>query len=201
MIMIDFQKKHRAIRNALTGSDYSLVALDLIEPTDEVLTQVTSICNETSVYDWLFREMLSDQPYPPSMAEKWLTWGKDGWKQNAYFVFGIVDQKGCIAAACDIKSADASWAEVGYWSSKDHRGVMTNAIIGLIDLAREAGFEQLFAETRKENTPSQGVLLRAGFALSEQKPTRGDNHIVFSINTQRANKTEHSIPRGGRLSE
>lgn len=198
--MINFQRKQRLIRNALSGKEYSLVALDLIEPSAEIIGQVTSICNEQLVYDWLFREMLSDQPYPPSMAKEWLAWGRDGWKQNTHFVFAVVDQNGGIAAACDIKSADASWAEVGYWSSNDHRGVMSNAVVELIDLAREAGFEHLFAETRKGNTRSQGVLRRAGFELAQQKPTRGDHHIVFSINIQRANQTEHAIPRGCRLS-
>lgn len=187
--MIDFQRKQRLIRNALTGSEYSLVALDLIEPSDEVIAQVTSICNEPLVYGWLFRKMLSDQPYPPSKAREWFARGKDGWKENAHFVFAVLDQKGGFAAACDIKSADVSWAEVGYWSSNDHRGVMTNAVVGLIDLAREAGFERLFAETRPGNTRSQGVLRRAGFELSEQKPTRGDHYIVFSIRTHGANES------------
>ena len=185
--MIEFKRKQGAIRNALNRNDYSLVAMDLIEPSDAVIAQVTSICNERLVYDWLFREMLSGQPYPPSKAKEWIARGRDGWKQNTHFVFAVVDQKGGIAAACDIKSADASWAEVGYWSSSEHCGVMTNAVVELIELARDAGFEYLFAETRKGNTRSQAVLHRSGFELSERKPTRGDHHIVFSINTQRAN--------------
>ncbi|MCC5805755.1 MAG: GNAT family N-acetyltransferase [Opitutales bacterium] len=194
--MIDFQRKQRVIRNALSGKEYTLLALDLIDPTDKVIAQVTSICNEPLVYDWLFRKMLSDKPYPPSMATGWFARGADGWAKNDHFVFAVVDQNGGIAAACDIKSADASWAEVGYWSSSNHRGVMTNAIIGLIDLAKEAGFERLFAETQNANFRSQGVLRRAGFALSDKTPHRGNHHIVFSISTQTANQTQHSTARG-----
>lgn len=46
-------------------------------------------------------------------------------------------------------------------------------------LAHEAGLEGLFAEIRKGNTRSQAVLRRVGFQLSEQKPTRGDDYMVF----------------------
>ena len=194
--MIDFQRKQRVIWNALSGREYTLVAVDLIDPTEKVIAQVTSICNEPLVHESLFRRILSGKPYPLSMAADWLARGADGWKRNSHFVFGIVDQEGRIAAACDIKSADASWAEVGYWSSASHSGVMTNAIVGLIDLAREAGFEHLFAETQKTNVRSQGVLCRAGFALSDEKPLRGNHYIVFSINTQTANQTQHSTARG-----
>jgi RimJ/RimL family protein N-acetyltransferase len=196
--MIDFQRKQRVIWNALSGKEYTLVALDLIDPTEKVIAQVAAICNEPLVYEVLFRKLLSDKPYPPSMATDWFARGADGWKQNSHFVFGIFDQEGDIAAACDIKNADSSWAEVGYWSSSSHSGVMTNAIIGLIDLAKEAGFDRLFAETQKANTRSQGGLRRAGFTLSDETPHRGDHYFVFSISTQTANRTQHSTKTGMR---
>lgn len=191
--MIDFQRKQRVIWNALSGREYILVAVALIDPTERVIAQVTSICNEPLVHESLFRRILSGKPSPPSMAADWLARGADGWKKNSHFVFGIVDQEDRIAAACDIKSADASWAEVGYWSSASHSGVMTNAIVELIDLAREAGFEHLFAETQKTNVRSQGVLCRAGFALSDEKPLR--ENITSSFPSTPKPRTGRSTQR------
>jgi RimJ/RimL family protein N-acetyltransferase len=179
--MISFPQKQVSVRNALTGEEYLLVALDSIDPSEEAIERVTSICNEPLVYDWLFRKMLSGEPYPPSKAKEWFEWAAMGWAQNAFFVFGVLDPDGRLAAACDIKTADAAGAEVGYWASCGHRGIMTNALKGLIDLAKGAGFESLFAEVREDNVRSQAVLRRAGFCLSDQKPARAGHRMVFSV--------------------
>ena len=181
--MIDFKRKRLSIQNALTGEEYTLVALDLIEPSEERVAQVASICSEPLIYNWLFREFLSGKSYTTSDARDWFSWGKDGWLQNTHFGFGVVHKRDGIVAACAIKSAKFDGAEIGYWASNAHRGVMTNAVRGLIDLAREAGFERLIAETHQENFLSQAVLSRAGFAPAVGTP-RITGHKLFSINVR-----------------
>lgn len=193
--MIDFKRKRLSILNALTGEEYTLVALDLIDPSEERVAQLASICSEPLIYNWLFRELLSGKSYTTSNSRDWFAWGKNGWLQNTHFGFGVIDKRDGIAAACAIKSANIDGAEIGYWASSGHRGVMTNAVLGLIKLAKEAGFERLLAETHEENVRSQAVLSRAGFAPAEGPP-RIMGHILFSIDTRTANQAQHSTAGG-----
>ncbi len=67
----------------------------------------------------------------------------------------------------DIKSANLESAEIGYWLSAHHSGVMTNAVCALVQLARDAGYAELFALIRPTNTRSANVVARAGFTLGE----------------------------------
>lgn len=78
-------------------------------------------------------------------------------------MFFLTDSAGLITAAIDIKSADRNQAEVGYWCSEHHRGVMINTLTELISLAQEAGFRALFAFVRKDNPASIKVLEKNGF--------------------------------------
>ncbi len=78
-------------------------------------------------------------------------------------MFFLTYSAGLITAAIDIKSADPNHAEVGYWCSEHHRGVMSNALSTLISLAHEAGFDSLFAFVRKDNPGSIKVLEKNGF--------------------------------------
>lgn len=102
---------------------------------------------------------------------EWLSWASQGWRANTHFCFAVTDDSGAIAAACDIKSRDPDGAEIGYWASARHRGVMTNAVSAMCEAARQAGFRSLMARVRHENSRSQAVLARAGFGTD---PSRRD---------------------------
>ena len=155
-----------------------LQSVDSVAGTADNLDRITAICNEEQVYSWLFRGMFSGQPYPRTSAEEWLSWGSDGWKHGSHFVFAVLDSGGDVAAACDIKDTNLGCAEIGYWSSAAHRGIMTNAVQAMIDLAVEAGFCGFFAEVHGENVRSQGVLLRSGLTLSDMAP-RKPAHLIY----------------------
>lgn len=159
------------IKNHLTSQRYWLISGDQIEATDKRLAEISAICNEPEIYNWLFRSSFSDAPYTGDNAREWITWTAEGWQNSSHFSFAVTDDTGAIAAACDIKTADLREAEVGYWASLHHRGIMTNAVIGLCILARQAGFQALFARTDPKNSRSQAVLKRAGFV---HQPLRGD---------------------------
>jgi RimJ/RimL family protein N-acetyltransferase len=154
-----------AISNFLTGSPYYVVRGDRLTVTSLRLEEITAICNEPEVYNWLFREPFDGKLYTPANASEFVEWYSTGWREGSYFVFFVTTGGGQVAAACDIKSNDSDGAEIGYWASAHHRGVMTNAVVQVCTLACQAGFRSLSARTKKPNERSARVLTRAGFAL------------------------------------
>jgi len=150
------------ITNHRTGEGYVLVRATDLTPDAATLAQLVAICNEPAVYRWLFETLLAGQPYGEASARGWLRWAADGWARGTHFVFVARNAQGRVAAACDVKS-NAPVAEVGYWASAQHRGVMTHTVMAVAGLAAEAGFEGLFARTKPDNVASQRVLVRAGF--------------------------------------
>jgi RimJ/RimL family protein N-acetyltransferase len=160
------------IKNHLTNASYELVrASDLIgDPTSPA--HIAAICSEPEVYDSLFRIPFEGRAYTEENARQWLHWSQQGWSAATHFVFAVIDEHQNVVAACDIKTSD-DIAEIGYWASRSHRGVMTNAVKALSALASEAGFVGLYARTQKQNTKSQAVLIRAGF---ERNPSDGEEH-------------------------
>lgn len=156
------------LTNYLTGAEYILrpVLSELV--IDSQIDQLVSICNEAPIYDILFKEKLQNQPYAQNDAKKFFEWGAKGWKEQTYFVYLIVSELGEIAAAIDLKSADKNFAEVGYWSSGKHRGVMSNAMCSLIRIAQNDGYQKLYAKVRKANFGSQKVLINNQFVKDEE---------------------------------
>jgi len=159
------------ITNHLSGRPYFVLRCDHVEPTPDRLAEIVAICNEPEVYSWLFRELLGGQPYPAGKAIEWLSWASDGWQANTHFCFAVTDDSVAIVAACDIKSNDPDGAEIGYWASALHRGVMTNAVDAMCQAAQQAGFRSLMARVRHENSQSQAVLARVAF---RSEPSRRD---------------------------
>lgn len=154
------------IVNYLNDRPYELVRACDVGGEPSSVAQVVSVCNEPNVYEWLFRKPLGGRPYEEAKAREWLEWSNDGWSSGTHFVFAVIDEQKVIVAACDIKSNDPI-AEIGYWASQEHRGVMTNAVMAMCALAADAGFQKLFARTKNENYRSTAVLRRAGFKKCE----------------------------------
>ena len=163
-----FSFKKSVIENHLTGTSYNLRRMADLEATDDFIDSVVSVCNEPQVYDWLFRERLEGKPYPPSDAGWFKEWGTQGWEDNTHYLFIVTDDKGRAAAACDIKSADLDAAEIGYWASGHHRGVMTNAVKAMVAAGFEAGFRRFYARVKPGNDASAAVLKRSGFIPTEE---------------------------------
>jgi RimJ/RimL family protein N-acetyltransferase len=173
MPRVNFDPQDRCpIVSFLTGETYFLARADRVEATPERLAEVTAICNQPEVYRWIFSEMLAGQPYPASKAVEFANWSRTGWREGTHFVFLVLNGAGQVAAACDIKQNEADGAEVGYWASAGHRGVMTAAVLQLCALAREAGFRSLYARVRKPNARSARVLKRAAYV--DRVPAAGD---------------------------
>ncbi|MEM9017010.1 MAG: GNAT family N-acetyltransferase [Verrucomicrobiota bacterium] len=167
-----------SIENAITGAPYLVQPMWRLKASREKLLGITAICNEDLVYRWCFRGFCEGKPYPEKMAADWFRYGTEGWENGTHFVYLVTDSEGDIAAACDIKSATLEKAEVGYWSSVNHRGVMTNTTRAIVQLADEAGFEVLFADIHPENQRSLAVIQRCGFQQTDRQPTI-EGHTPF----------------------
>ncbi len=158
-----------------------LQALDesaTVTPQDEAT--IVTICNEPLIYHRLFRKVLGGQPYSLAKAQGFVHWAQQGWRDRSWFVFLLRDSTGQIIAAIDIKSADTDGAEIGYWASASRPGIMTNAVLQLCEVAREAGYRRLFALIVPDNAQSLGVVGRAGFVQTEDVTRDGTHYLQFA---------------------
>jgi RimJ/RimL family protein N-acetyltransferase len=151
------------LEHPLTGLSYTLLRADLLQPNAGLLAEVVAACNEPLIYDWLFRERCRGQPYAEADARSFFAWQQSGWQDGTFFVFLLLSPEGRVVGALDIKSSDLGAAEVGYWLSAAHRGLMNTALEQLEELARGAGFRSLYARVRPGNERSQAVVRRAGW--------------------------------------
>ena len=151
------------VRNRRTGGEYRLVSALHVVPTEDQLKNIAVICNQTKVYDLLFRNRRRGAPYRMEDASGFLSWAHNGWQAQTHFVFLLIDSEELVVGALDIKSVDRKIAEVGYWCSEPHRGLISNALGSMLSLAREAGFSTFFAKVRQDNRASQMVLENNSF--------------------------------------
>jgi len=172
-----------AVLNALTGGRYMLTRADLVEISMQRLEEISGICNETLIYDRLFRPRRQGRPYSNEEARGFLEWAREGWQTNQHFVFLVLTEDGQIAGALDIKSADLNAGEIGYWLSTHHSGVMTAALNVMTALARQAGFRRLWARPDRDNQRSIALLNRAGFVpdVSPRAPQEGEVHLELTL--------------------
>lgn len=156
----DFQ--YVTIKNFKTGEDCQLWRVDKMNIDNKDYEQIRRICNEDAVYNYLFKEKLEGKPYPLEKAIGFIDWAKKGWEDNTHFVFIVRNPEGKIVAAVDTKTNNRDGAEIGYWASAEYPGVMTNAVLAMIELDKQAGFKSVWARVRKGNERSCGVQERAG---------------------------------------
>lgn len=153
----------QTVQNAKTGEVYGVVpnCHEFQRPGDD--TVVARLCNETAIYDFLFRARLGGQPYPLEYARGFFDWADQGWWSSLYFVFLVRNGEGAPVACMDLKECNLERSEIGYWCSAAVSGLMTNAVALLVDVAGRVGFRNLTAVTLADNHRSQSVLLRTGF--------------------------------------
>lgn len=168
------------VRNVRTGEPYFLQRADAIVPSSTNIADLVRICNEPAIYSFLFGEALDGAPYGEQMARDFFDWSAQGWRGGTYFVFVVTTADDRLAAAIDLKSADLAAAEIGFWCSIDHRGLMGATVGALCSVAAAAGFRSLFARVRHANTRSQDVVLRNGFARDPTDDTT--THLMFRRN-------------------
>ena len=171
-----------AFPNARTGALYALESVDdATRFGREAAAQVAAVCDEPLIYERLFRHRLTGHPYDVANGLRFLTWAESHWRTGTAFIFVITHPIDGIVGALDIKSTDVDGAEIGYWLSARHSGVMTNAVRLMRDLAWAAGFRALFALTDPDNARSQAVLARAGFVHEGSMTRNGETYWLHRL--------------------
>ncbi|MBN1153167.1 MAG: GNAT family N-acetyltransferase [Dehalococcoidia bacterium] len=177
-----------------TGDSYRMRSLDIsCSVSDADIADIVSICNESLVWRFLFRDRLGGRSYRQEDARSFVEWARKGWESGEHMVFFLRDQEKHIGACIDIGGlAESGEALIGYWAGVHHGGVMTNAVESLSQLAAEAGYLKLVALVEGENVRSSAVLRRAGFSLSgwqEQPVTFLDSPVGLTVRFLRYERT------------
>lgn len=171
--------KKSDIVNHLTQEQYSLTPAPYIPDDPMIYEKISSICNEKQIYSMLFNHTLQGTVYSTEKASQFITWAKEGWKNEHYFVYLICTKNGTPVGALDIKSSNLDCAEIGYWCSEKHRGLMTNGVTLLCSLAKHSGYKKFSAEVLKDNLQSEKVLLRNSFVRDEFESGQHETHNIF----------------------
>ena len=154
----------RAVQRFGTSELFSLQSLDDgLSVTERDLATIVECCNEPLIYRYLFNDPLNGRAYTVDDARIFVDWARRGWREHRYFVFLIKDSHKKIVGYVDISSDILSNSPIGYWVTDSIRGIMTNALNCLMEIAREAGYLKLFALVEPDNTRSTRLLERLGF--------------------------------------
>ena len=154
--------KEKIIFNVKTRGPYRLFPLANMDPTPDQLQSIVEACSSEEIYKWLFKEIFP-QGYTLQNASDFIDWAREGWQRGNFFVFAIQSSNGEIAGAIDIKNEDLDGGEIGYWIHKDHSGLASNAVAAIKNIAKQAGYKRLFAQTKANNTRSENVLIKNSF--------------------------------------
>lgn len=158
------------IRLSIAVPEMKLWLCDMRDAKDDSATidRIVECCNETEIYDRLFRERLNSRPYTAQDAIDWCNWAAEGWERNTHFCFIVRNFENLPVASCDLKTASRIDDEIGYWRSQGIRRTMTDIVSVMLDWAKLNGFKSFFARIEEDNTSSQRVVERLGFELSSE---------------------------------
>jgi RimJ/RimL family protein N-acetyltransferase len=108
--------------------------------------------------------MLSTVPWPyrEERARAWIEAPKD--PRSPTLLVTLPGAGGRIVGACGLHAKDRA-IEVGYWIEPDHwgRGYATEALRGMLSLARTIGHRRILGRHAVDNPASGRVLRKAGF--------------------------------------
>ncbi|GAA5505340.1 GNAT family N-acetyltransferase [Novipirellula caenicola] len=169
----------------IPGTSLKLCGLTQRLNTKKVRERIVECCNETIIYDRLFRERLAGRPYTSDDARDFIQWAAAGWSSHRYYVFIANDPDGLPCASCDLKTATRIDDEIGYWRSQRVAGSMTMIVRQMLLVASNNGFNGFHARVARDNLGSIAVLERLDFVLSDRHDVNG--RLVF---TRRARESQ-----------
>ena len=131
--------------------------------------------------------MLSRVPWPycEDHARDWIAMGYDPYLPN--LLITLPEEGGRIAGCVGLhENADAApgQIEVGYWLEPGSwgRGYATEALRGLVGIARLAGHRRIFSRHASDNPASGRVLRKAGFRpTGRARPFRSLGRATDSV--------------------
>ncbi|MFW5719896.1 MAG: GNAT family N-acetyltransferase [Candidatus Dojkabacteria bacterium] len=172
------------VTNFHTKKTGTLIPLNNDAPITEAdIARISSICDTPRVFDILFAELdaFKGRRYLSSDAEYWVKKSRESWSKSESFVYLIRDEKENIVGTIDIKSTDLHNGEIGYWASENDPGWMTNALLELVKLAKNAGYMKVFGLVRTINDRSMKVLQRAGFTEVPAPEDKKEHYRMFEL--------------------
>jgi len=166
-----------------SGEIYTIESLESPQQISSAdYKKIIKICNEPLLYKSLFEKKFRGKSYPPKAAHDFIRVAANSWHDGTWLVFFIRDPQKEIAAAIDLKAVEDDQAEIGYWASEKHSGIMTNTVNAICNLVKKAGLEYLYALVRPENKKSANILLRLHFIKTAKRRVDGKIHHVFARN-------------------
>ena len=116
-------------------------------------------------------------PYPTGAADSYIAYSRAD--ETDEIIWGI-DMDGALIGMISISPKEGGNGNVGYWLAPQlwGGGLMSEAMRAVLDYARSAGFQKLYASVHQGNDGSAKVLMKCGFSYIGESET-------------------HSIPRGG----
>ena len=115
-------------------------------------------------------------PYREEHARAWIA--RPQCSRLPGLLVTLPNERGRIVGGCGLQGFE-NHVEVGYWTAPEYwgRGYATEALKGLLSLARVVGHERLVARNALDNPASGQVLHKAGFrptdALARSTARRG----------------------------
>lgn len=179
------EKTEKEITNFKTGEIYKLTGGKDVKFSDTDIREIALICSQEEVYSVIFKVRFNNRPYTIHDASRFVEWVNKGWKEGTHFVFFVRNTENKIVGAIDIKSPNLNRAEIGYWTDVNSSGFMTNALIEICYIAKDAKYKKLFGEVHPNNTKSSAVLERAGFkevGVNEREYNKGVQYKVYEKN-------------------
>ena len=133
--------------------------LFLRPPWLEDVPELTHAIGRESVVRMLAR---APWPYGEGDARRWVEQPRNPYLPS--LLVTLPDQDGRIVGGCSLDDGE-SVPEVGYWIAPEYwgRGYATEALDGLLSLARMAGHRRVLGRRAADNPASGQVLRKAGF--------------------------------------
>lgn len=179
-MIFEYPLKSSAI-NHLTGEVYFLSSCENVDAlNDSDIQKMVEICNQSAVYNFLFSHKFDGRKYSNGDAIGYLKMAADGWINQTGFVFIIRNSRDEFVGVIHLMSNNFNSAEIGYWADKRSKGIMSNAVAKIIELAKSAGYKSLFAATKTNNVRSMNVLTRNGFVGGERITDYGSPRNKFT---------------------
>lgn len=171
----NFVKNETKIVSNKTKDTYFLVRPDQVVLPHDAVIQVHRVCQEKEVYENVFKLAFHGRPYSEDRAQWFIIHIIEGWENKSHFHWLIMN-KGSIVGTIGIKTTDG---EIGYWQSKNHPGVISNALNEVCEYAKTLGFASLWAYVKKDNLASIRVLEKNLFLLDNELNSKRTDALGF----------------------
>jgi RimJ/RimL family protein N-acetyltransferase len=170
------------VENHITNEICQIASVDQSYKESKTdIDQFTEMLNEPIIYNLFYAHKIPNHaPVTANSAQSLIKDDIKGWTEKTSYGFFIRNNEEKIIGHISLEAKDVNSAAIHYMFSENFRGVATNTVLEICELAKEAGFQKLIADTIETNEKSQGVLTRAGFT-----PDGGFSKLKTNVNGEK----------------